>query len=146
MNLRLVVLRIPVIPISQCVSNSTGNEQRFQPDGHHNRSCNFVVGRDWNNHVGSRNSVVTFSDLLRRMSEERKLPNEFFPHHANLAREHREFFEQRLKQGHLPFTAICTSTLELGIDIGDVACVGQVGAPWCPMRFHPGWTWMRQCR
>ena len=80
--------------------------------------------------AGSRQSVEVFSDLLRRMCEERKLPNEFFPHHASLSREHRDFVEKRLKGGNLPVTAICTSTLELGIDIGDVACVGQIGAPW----------------
>ena len=80
--------------------------------------------------AGSRQSVEIFSDLLRRMCEERKLPNEFFPHHASLSREHRDFVEKRLKGGNLPVTAICTSTLELGIDIGDVACVGQIGAPW----------------
>ena len=80
--------------------------------------------------AGSRQSVEVYSDLLRRMCEERKLPNEFFPHHASLSREHRDFVEKRLKRGNLPVTAICTSTLELGIDIGDVACVGQIGAPW----------------
>ena len=88
--------------------------------------------RSTNNLVfaGSRQSVEVFSDLLRRMCEEQKLPNEFFPHHASLSREHRDFVEKRLKGGNLPVTAICTSTLELGIDIGDVACVGQIGAPW----------------
>ena len=80
--------------------------------------------------AGSRGHVELYADLLRRMCEERRLPNEFFPHHASLAREHRGFVEKRLKDGGLPVTAICTSTLELGIDIGDVACVGQVGAPW----------------
>ena len=80
--------------------------------------------------AGSRGHVELYADLLRRMCEERRLPNEFFPHHASLAREHRGFVEKRLKDGSLPVTAICTSTLELGIDIGDVACVGQIGAPW----------------
>ena len=88
--------------------------------------------RGYNNLVfaGSRNNVEIYSDALRLMCEERRLPNEFFPHHASLAREHRGFVEKRLKDGNLPVTAICTSTLELGIDIGDVACVGQIGAPW----------------
>ena len=80
--------------------------------------------------AGSRGNVELYSDLLRRMCEERHLPNEFFPHHASLSREHRGFIEKRLKGGSLPVTAICTSTLELGIDIGDVVCVGQIGAPW----------------
>ena len=80
--------------------------------------------------AGSRGNVELYADLLRRMCEERRLPNEFFPHHASLAREHRGFVEKRLKDGSLPVTAICTSTLELGIDIGNVVCVGQIGAPW----------------
>lgn len=79
--------------------------------------------------AGSRQRVETFSDLLRRSSERERLPNEFFPHHANLSREHRTFVEARLKAGKAPTTAVCTSTLELGIDIGDVACVAHVGAP-----------------
>ena len=80
--------------------------------------------------AGSRQSVEVYSDLLRRLCEEKHLPNEFFPHHASLSRDYRGFVEKRLKDGNLPVTAICTSTLELGIDIGDVTCVGQIGAPW----------------
>jgi ATP-dependent Lhr-like helicase len=44
------------------------------------------------------------------------------------SRDHRDLVERRLKDGKLPTTAICTSTLELGIDIGDVSCVAQIGA------------------
>lgn len=80
--------------------------------------------------AGSRRSVELYSDLLRGMCEKRNLPNEFFPHHASLSREHRGFMEKRIRKGSLPVTAICTSTLELGIDIGAVECVGQIGAPW----------------
>lgn len=79
--------------------------------------------------AGSRQNVEQFADLLRRSSERRRLPNEFFPHHSSLARDHRLSVEQRLKEGRLPTTAVCTSTLELGIDIGEIACVAQVGAP-----------------
>lgn len=80
--------------------------------------------------AGSRQNVELYADLLRQLCEDRALPNEFFPHHASLSRDHRSFVEERLKAGRLPTTAICTSTLELGIDIGDIACVGQIGAPW----------------
>ena len=78
--------------------------------------------------AGSRQRVETFADLLRQSSERQRLPNEFFPHHANLSRGHRSFVEARLKAGS-PATAVCTSTLELGIDIGAIACVAHVGAP-----------------
>lgn len=79
--------------------------------------------------AGSRQSVEVYADMLIRMSEEQALPNEFYPHHANLSREHRAFVEKRLKDATEPTTAVCTSTLELGIDIGDVEAVAQIGAP-----------------
>lgn len=79
--------------------------------------------------AGSRRRVEALADRLRRRSEGAGVPNEFFPHHGSLSRELREELELRLKQGDLPTTAIATTTLELGIDIGSVASVAQVGAP-----------------
>ena len=79
--------------------------------------------------AGSRSDVEDYSDRLRRMSERARLPNEFYAHHANLARDHREFVEERLKGGMEPTTAVCTSTLELGIDIGEVESIAQIGPP-----------------
>lgn len=79
--------------------------------------------------AGARNRVELYADKLRARCEHARVPQEFYPHHASLSREHRTFLEKRLKDGRLPTTAVCTSTLELGIDIGDIACVAQVGAP-----------------
>lgn len=79
--------------------------------------------------ANSRSMVEAIADLLRRRSDRERLPNEFFPHHGNLSRELREEVEERLKDPARPTTAICTSTLELGIDIGRVASVAQIGAP-----------------
>lgn len=79
--------------------------------------------------AGARQSVEIYADRLRTLCENEHLPQEFYPHHASLSHEHRNFVERRLKDGTKPTTAICTSTLELGIDIGDVACVAQIGAP-----------------
>lgn len=79
--------------------------------------------------AGARQSVEKYADSLRELCERAYLPQEFYPHHASLSREHRDFVEGRLQDANLPTTAICTSTLELGIDIGDVTCVAQVGAP-----------------
>ena len=79
--------------------------------------------------ANARQQVETFTDRLTRLSEEAHVPNQFFPHHGNLSKELREYVEARLKDHTMPITAVCTSTLELGIDIGDVDSVAQIGAP-----------------
>lgn len=79
--------------------------------------------------AGSRRTVEELSDQLRELSEQSQVPEEFFPHHGSLSRQLREDLEQRLKDGLLPTTAVATTTLELGIDLGSVESVAQVGAP-----------------
>jgi ATP-dependent Lhr-like helicase len=76
----------------------------------------------------SRREVEFYSDHLTRLCANEGVPNEFWPHHANLSNETREEAEAALKLRE-PATAICTSTLELGIDIGPVKSVAQVGPP-----------------
>ena len=78
--------------------------------------------------INSRRDVEEYADLLASIAERRHVPNEFLPHHGSLSKELREHVEDRLRDG-MPITALCTSTLELGIDIGDVASVAQIGAP-----------------
>ena len=79
--------------------------------------------------AGSRRRVEAYSDRLSRMCELNKVPVEFLPHHGSISRDRRFHVEDTLREGRTPLTAVCTSTLELGIDIGDVVCVGQIGAP-----------------
>jgi ATP-dependent Lhr-like helicase len=79
--------------------------------------------------ANSRNYVEKYADKLKRISENRHVPNVFFPHHGSLSKALREDVEQRLKSTEQPATAICTSTLEMGIDIGSADSVAQIGSP-----------------
>ncbi len=49
-------------------------------------------------------------------------------HHGSMAKERRLAAEQRLKAGELK-AMVATASLELGIDIGDVELVCQIGSP-----------------
>lgn len=79
--------------------------------------------------ANSRNKVELFADMLRGMCEEQRLPNEFWPHHGNLSKELREDAEAAIKDKTRPVSLVCTSTLEMGIDIGSVVSIAQVGVP-----------------
>jgi ATP-dependent Lhr-like helicase len=54
--------------------------------------------------------------------------NAVLPHHGSLSRALRHDAEQRLKKGELR-AVVATASLELGIDIGTVDLVCQVGSP-----------------
>ena len=76
----------------------------------------------------STGMVEFYADALRIHCEAACLPVTFFPHHGRLGKVERENTEFELKRGHLPVSAICTSTLEMGIDIGTIRGVVQIGA------------------
>src|SRR5262249_20824855 len=78
----------------------------------------------------SRRIVEWLSARLHQIAKERGMPYDpFISHHGSLSKEVRERTESMLKSGKF-FTAIATSSLELGIDIGAVGRVLQVNAPW----------------
>ena len=68
----------------------------------------------------SRAKVEIYSDLLRRYCERDGIPNEFWPHHGSLSKEIREETERALKSSEHPTTAVCTTTLELDQETGQI--------------------------
>lgn len=89
----------------------------------------------FNNLRGSNNLVFTnsrgtaeeFAVQLSDMCEEKNVPNEFRVHHGSISKLERESIERDLQRGEHPITALCTSTLELGVDIGKVKSIAQIG-------------------
>src|SRR5690606_35718571 len=70
-------------------------------------------------------SAQLAADSRRKAARE---PSLIAAHHGSLAKELRFDAEQRLKRGELK-ALVATASLELGIDIGDVDLVCQIGSP-----------------
>ena len=84
--------------------------------------------------IGEHRTTLIFVNT-RRMAERvtRKLSDrlnesDVAAHHGSLAKEQRFDAEQRLKNGKLK-AMVATSSLELGIDIGEIELVCQLGSP-----------------
>lgn len=109
------------------------NEEDIQPDGSLIEIGEnlFKTLRGSSNLIfaNRRNRAEFFADFLRDKCEEQHLPNEFWPHHGSLSKELREDAETAIKDKSRPVSIVCTSTLEMGIDIGSVVSIAQVGVP-----------------
>jgi ATP-dependent Lhr-like helicase len=68
------------------------------------------------------------AERVARQLSERLGEQAVTAHHGSMAKEHRLAAEQRLKHGGLK-ALVATASLELGIDIGDVDLVCQLGSP-----------------
>ncbi len=78
--------------------------------------------------ANSRVDVESYSLYLADMCEDRNVPNEFRTHHGSISKAERESVEHELLEGNYPVSAVCTCTLELGIDIGKVKSIAQIGS------------------
>lgn len=78
--------------------------------------------------AGSRQRVETTALGLKELTEVNVVPEEFFAHHGSLSRERREEAEERMKDVRFPASIVCTTTLEMGIDVGAIDSVAQLGA------------------
>ena len=113
-------------------------EQSFEAEEEQSGSASLAIAdylfshlRGSNNLIfpNSRSKVEYYADQLRRRCERESVPNEFWPHHGSLSRELREESEAALKSGERAASAVCTTTLELGIDVGSIRSVAQIGPP-----------------
>jgi ATP-dependent Lhr-like helicase len=128
---------VPLPPESEEAAEAQAIEQQNQNRDEWSdalgRICNHLFERlRGSSHLVFANARATVEQVAERLSsrcEAEHLPQEFFAHHGTLSKELRVDLEHRLRDGKLPTTAVCTSTLELGIDLGDVESVVQIGPP-----------------
>lgn len=79
----------------------------------------------------SRADVEALSVYLTQLGKVNGSSVRYFAHHASLTKDFRKMVETFAKQARYElFTICCTSTLELGIDIGAVDSVVQYNAPY----------------
>ena len=85
-------------------------------------------------HVGDHRTTLVFVNT-RKLSErvahelgERLGEDQVAAHHGSLSRERRQRVEHRLRAGDLR-ALVATASLELGIDVGPVELVCQIGSP-----------------
>ena len=79
--------------------------------------------------ANAKSYIEAMADYARRESERRGLADLFRVHHGSLSKGEREETEEALKS-EKPTATFCSSTLEMGIDVGNVKLVGQIGSPW----------------
>lgn len=77
--------------------------------------------------TNNRGYAESYGVHLSDMCEINGVPDEFRVHHGSISRIERESVERDLQKGEWPVTVFCTSTLELGIDVGKVKSIAQIG-------------------
>lgn len=79
--------------------------------------------------ANSRATVEATIAHLRKIAQDKHTPDIYKVHHGSISAALRESAEKEMKQSLLPIVTGATVTLELGIDIGSLDRVIQLGAP-----------------
>jgi ATP-dependent Lhr-like helicase len=84
----------------------------------------------------SRSDVELATSQLNRRCTRDGLEERYLPHHGSVSKEIREDAEARMKDKYRPTSVVCTNTLELGIDIGQLDLVVQINSTHSVMSFE----------
>ncbi len=89
-----------------------------------------ISGRSCIVFANSRDSAEKTAHGLSKMAELAGRPGNVFIHHGSVSRELRHNAEEALKDRNAKNTVVSTVTLELGIDIGNLDRIVQIGPPY----------------
>ncbi|MDF9826583.1 ATP-dependent Lhr-like helicase [Ereboglobus sp. PH5-10] len=93
---------------------------------HFRKGTNLIFGN-------AKRSIELVADTCHQTALRENWPvDPFHVHHGSLSKDERESVEAHLKNAvpGRPATAFCSSTLEMGIDIGNIRAIGQIDPPW----------------
>jgi len=74
----------------------------------------------------SRGDVEESTVFLNRLAEREHMGETYYAHHSSIDKKEREFVEKTIVESKFPKSVVATSSLELGIDIGDIDIVIQL--------------------
>jgi ATP-dependent Lhr-like helicase len=74
----------------------------------------------------SRGDVEESTVYLNRLAEKDKLGEVYYAHHSSIDKKEREYVEKTMSSSSVPKSVVATSSLELGIDIGEIDLVIQI--------------------
>ena len=78
--------------------------------------------------ANSRSNVEDIGAGLRDIAERERMPDTYFVHHGSISKDYRLDAEEAMRDENRPACTVATVTLELGIDLGQLERVVQVGA------------------
>jgi ATP-dependent Lhr-like helicase len=83
----------------------------------------------------SRRFVELVTSQLNHRSNRDHVLEHYLPHHGSISKEIREDAERRMRDDDQPTSVVCTNTLELGIDIGQLDLAVQIDSTHTVMSF-----------
>lgn len=115
----------------EVVSEDKNNDSTSLPEEVYN---SFQIGKN----LIFGNSKAILEDACIAVSSIAKKNNShasFLIHHGSLSKNIRETAEYDIKNSNKPLSIFCTSTLEMGIDIGNIEKIGLISPPWAVSSF-----------
>ncbi|MDR0946998.1 MAG: DEAD/DEAH box helicase [Ruminococcus sp.] len=117
----------------------TIKKEEFVDDNDYRRITEFLYKMTKNKKsiifCNSRAETEVYCSRLKKYAEYNNLPDVYRIHHGSLSKTIREDAEKQMKNSEIPIVTCATVTLELGIDLGSLDRIIQMGSPFSVSSF-----------